>query len=239
MAIELTYDENGCLPIHLAIAYGDIEGTRQLLDHGYCPNVRTKPNKPGESPIFPLCIATGNADVPMMELLLERGAVSCLNNPKCPCPHPYAKFFQYMGRLIVNSDLQTKERYANMIKRYLSNGSTVNLDFRLNDNGCTPVHYAALFNPQFLSDVLSMGYDINAQTADGDTALHMAVLNGNAWTAMTLINHGADPNIVDNEGCSSYYYARYHNMTLNQRSIGAEEISAMEKWINRIAGKEQ
>lgn len=214
MAIELAYDEDGCLPIHLAIAHVDLDKTRQHLDYGYCPNVRTKPNKPGEPPVFPMCIAMGNADVPTMELLLERGAVSCLNNPKCPCPHPHAKFLQYMGRLIANADLKAKKRYTDMIKRYLSNGSTVNLNFRLNDNGCTPVHYAALFNPQLIPNVLSMGYDINAQTADGDTALHMAVLNSSAWTAMTLINYGADPSIVDNEGCDAYYYAKYNNMTL-------------------------
>ena len=215
MPIELIYDLNGCLPIHMRVAEGNVEATRQLLDHGYCSNVRTMPSDRAPYPIFPMCIAFGNADVPMMELLLERGAISCLNNPKCSSHyHPHAKFLQYMGRLIANSSTADKARYTNLIKKYLANGSTADLKFRLNDNGCTPVHYAALFNPHLLSNVIEMGFDIDAQTNDGDTALIMAMMNGDVKTVVALIKYGSDPNIVDKEGYNAYHYAKYHNIKL-------------------------
>lgn len=66
-------------------------------------------------------------------------------------------------------------------------------DFRIQDKrGLTPLHLATkLKDPSILNFLLSLGARDNVKTKDGDTALELAIFNGNLETAKTLIESGS------------------------------------------------
>jgi len=57
--------------------------------------------------------------------------------------------------------------------------------------------------------IKSNNYDINTQNAIGWTPLTMAVYTGNLEMVKTLIQEGANPEVADNGGNNSFYFAEY------------------------------
>lgn len=100
------------------------------------------------------------------------------------------------------------------ISYLLSKGATI----QLNDEGISPIHVACQrSDPQIAEMILGYGFDsydldINMQSVDGQTALHIAVASGNIDTVKLLIDKGADRELVDNNGKNALDYAENESM---------------------------
>ena len=65
----------------------------------------------------------------------------------------------------------------------------------------TPLHIAASGNQRLCSDLLEWGAQVNAQNANGETALHMACGNlGSEYKVTGLLSAGADLSLKDRNG---------------------------------------
>lgn len=58
-----------------------------------------------------------------------------------------------------------------------------------------------------MEEMLQKGQDINLQTKSGETPLHQACLEGNAFTTEYLLNRNADCSIVNKYGENPFHYA--------------------------------
>lgn len=91
-------------------------------------------------------------------------------------------------------------------------------------DGLAPIHAAAYFpNLDILDQLIAIQEcDINIQTKAGDTPLHYAVLSGSLDSVITLLNAGADLNIMvcrRNEiNLSSVFYLFSLRHSLNLRT---------------------
>lgn len=76
-------------------------------------------------------------------------------------------------------------------------------------NESFPIHYAVEYNGvDMIKLLLDHGADINAQNADGSTALHLACIS-NSDVATYLVQRGADCEIEDANGMKPYYMGCY------------------------------
>lgn len=79
--------------------------------------------------------------------------------------------------------------------------------------------------------LLAAGADVNRPCEHGRTALHMAAAWGHADVVSLLLEHGADPQIVDDEGMTPPMAAREgyrsNNVTAEQRRAVCELFSSM------------
>ncbi len=97
--------------------------------------------------------------------------------------------------------------------------------------GVTPLMLAAredsLESAKVLVDARA---DINQISANGSTALLMAILNGHYQVAAFLMDHGANPNIADKDGKAALYAAiEMRNMsTTDTPGPGADKAEALE-----------
>lgn len=83
-------------------------------------------------------------------------------------------------------------RNASRFKDLLARGANVNAR---NDDGDTPLHYAAIIgNKRIAVALVAKGADISAKNANGDTPLHDAVRGGNKGIVEALIAAGGDVN---------------------------------------------
>ncbi|HJT66709.1 MAG TPA: ankyrin repeat domain-containing protein [Pyrinomonadaceae bacterium] len=62
-------------------------------------------------------------------------------------------------------------------------------------------------NPERVEKLLAHGADVNAQDADGDTALHGAAQTGNTAIMQRLLDKGADPNVKNKQGGTPLMWA--------------------------------
>jgi len=68
-------------------------------------------------------------------------------------------------------------------------------------NGIRPLHTAAfVHSPRLVELLLDAGADVNGRTGTGATALHTAAQNDDVEVAKVLIERGADPLIVEENG---------------------------------------
>ena len=80
--------------------------------------------------------------------------------------------------------------------------------------GRTNLHYAAVSNdPQFVTDSLNKGEDINAKDENGDTPLMLAAQTGHTELCGILIDAGADINLQNNAGFTALHQAIRENRT--------------------------
>jgi len=85
------------------------------------------------------------------------------------------------------------------VERAIRAGANVNA---ANENGWTALHFAALYNddPEVVKLLLENGANIDARDEYGDTPLMNAVISQFPRHILLLLNHGADPNVVNNAG---------------------------------------
>jgi ankyrin repeat protein len=68
-------------------------------------------------------------------------------------------------------------------------------------NGISPLMYSLNKDPKVLTALLKVqGIEINHRDPDGETALTRAIKNKKTNAALLLLEHGADPNILPNDG---------------------------------------
>ncbi|EAY08855.1 ankyrin repeat protein, putative [Trichomonas vaginalis G3] len=89
---------------------------------------------------------------------------------------------------------------SSLLEYLISKGADINAK---DEDGCTPLHYAAGNNNKETAEILiSNGADINAKNKDGSTPLHWAAIDGSKETTEILISNGADINAKDKDGCT-------------------------------------
>ena len=182
-------DFNNNSPLHFAYIHYKIEFVKELLKYGANPNHQM--NDGNGSTL--LHIACFERNISLTKTLLEHGAdVNALDDDKQTPLH----------RAIVVQNLDDGK--IEVIKHLLRNGANVNLK---EYEGYTPIHEAALDKnmPQDLFiDLLKQCTDINVNNFKGQTPLHMAISEVCQSNVKTLLRCGADANLRDFEGYSSF-----------------------------------
>ena len=93
------------------------------------------------------------------------------------------------------------------VKQHLAAGTDVNVKNE-DDNGMTPLHYAAFFSHRQIAELLiATGADVNAKEEDGMTPLHVAAHEGHKEIAELLIAKSADVNLNNKTAGTPLHYA--------------------------------
>lgn len=96
-----------------------------------------------------------------------------------------------------------------VVNMLLANGADPNV---VDDNGNTPLHFAALIGDAVITDaLLNRGADPNRSNNNGCFPLHYAVDSGDRSTVEVLLRREAFQNVVDNDGCTPLHRAVMNN----------------------------
>jgi ankyrin repeat protein len=100
----------------------------------------------------------------------------------------------------------TEAMYEDVVNALLSHPD---LDANARGLNSRPVLLAYVWrdNPERVDKLLAHGADVNAQDADGDTALHGAAQTGNTAIMKRLFDYGADPNVQNKQGGTPLMWA--------------------------------
>ncbi len=173
---------------------GDPETVRRLLEAG------ADPNEKGTRGQTALMWAAGQGHAEAVELFVEHGAdvglrtelrTQYMKTDKGQESHPGYQLWVNEGG---NTALFFAARSGHLraAEALIEAGSDVNT---VSASGATPAIMAAHGgNPELVERLIEAGADPNA-VEGGHTALHVAVLRGNAEAARLLLLHGADPNV--------------------------------------------
>jgi ankyrin repeat protein len=113
--------------------------------------------------------------------------------------------------------------WIEIARMLLSKGAKVNVK---NAAGDTPLHTAATYDQPEIVEILleHPEIDINAKNKDNETAMHLAVMRGNAETVRRLLGKGAEVNAKDKDGYTALYWAVRGG---DDGDDGDEEVVAM------------
>jgi ankyrin repeat protein len=226
----------GQLPLHVAAAnpYG-VTSVKHLLSYGADANA---PNGRWRTPLH-VAAGVWYRGIDSVEVLVEIGAANVdVTDPdgltplhmaaQSVCGGECVKFLLEHGAKV--DAVSKKERRTPLhmaarsphshdaVRYLLENGANVEATDSLMQ---TPLHLAVTVvdrdaSAEVVRTLLAYRANVNAKTQKGQTALHVAVLyefswNESSWRAFvrTLLQHGADPNIVDAEGRSVFDCATY------------------------------
>jgi len=192
----------GMRPISLACTNGSAAMVEMLLKAGEDANVIITPD--GDTALM-MAARTGKVDA--VRVLLDHGAQVNGTNPRGQTPLMWA----------------VSEKNAAAAKFLIERGANVNaktnplppprkLDLIFSAptpaGGMAALLFAARQNDlASVKTLLDGGADINLQSADGSTALLVAIINEHNELAAYLLDHGADPNLADDRGRAGLYVA--------------------------------
>ena len=181
---------------------GDIRQVRAWLDAGLDPDYFADRIGTG------LMIAAWNGDLPMMELLVARGAdVNSLN------AHGEQALMHAAWR-----------GNGAAISWLLANGAQVNRG----PMKWTALHYAAFAGHGKAADLLlDNGADVNARSTNGSSVLMMAVYEGQELMVRQLLARGADRSIKNdrNEGALEWAF-KYERLGIARLVAAPQEFAA-------------
>ncbi len=160
--------------IHSAVAQGDLEEVKSMLDAD--PLLVNREDAAGRTPLF---MAVSRRDSDMIRLLLDRGALVRVGDSNLRSPIHYA------------GNTNDTSLVALLLKR----GAVV--DTRA-IGGATPLIHSSLFDRFGMSRFLvDQGADINVQCNALTTPLYFAVFNHNLEYLTYLLDAGADCDVPD------------------------------------------
>jgi hypothetical protein len=161
---------------------GDIARLRAWLDAGLAPDYAADRIGTG------LMIAAWRGDIPMMQLLVARGA-------------DVNKANALGERALMHAAWRG---HADAVEWLLAKGAQVNSD---------PMHWSALHYAVFAGHaevaalLLGHGADINARSTNGSSVLMMAVYEGHEKLVRQLLAQGADPGVKNDRGDGALEWA--------------------------------
>lgn len=213
-------DDNGATPLLCASRRNSTTNTRQpgqlevanfLIDRGANVNVLDK------NGITILRAAFGGSDrnLELIRKLLEKGA--SVINP--------TGGMSYLHQMVHSRDVEV----ASLLIQF---GADVNA----RDKGCygTVLQMAltAGSNEGMVQLLLYQGTKVNQVFSYGNTELHLAVLKGYANSVRWLLEHGANPNLKNDDGHTPLYLACKHgqrSIATALRSAGAKKEEGVER----------
>lgn len=200
---------NGWTGALFAVAMGDINVLRSLIDHGIDLNI------PNDQGVTPLMYAAKEADKEMVEFLLAHNADPLYSTADGQSAFSLA---QESNRQVITLLLAEASVLHGMVVYDLDavitgvrNGAFVNLR---NTAGWTPLIFSvSRGNIESAEELLRFGANVNLPENDGWTPLHFAAEMGNESMVHLLMNNGADVNALTNDGRSPADLATFHSLS--------------------------
>jgi ankyrin repeat protein len=148
----------------------------------------------------PLTYAIRNKNERIIDLLIKHGADISKPNSKGEYPIQIAEAKGYnklAERLTHQADntgdsplmIAIRSKQPKLVEYLLSKGADIH---KVNKNGLTALHFAAMYGDQSLIETLiTKGAKVNQLTQNGNTPLMLTAQQGNLEAAKTLLNNGA------------------------------------------------
>ncbi len=187
---------------------GDIEAVTRLLEAD--PKLVEAKNAEGETALHLAagCRRGEEAGLPVVRLLLEKGAAVDAQTPSRQTPLLYAAyggFSRIVELLIANGTrVQYQDTYGRSPLHYAAREGRPGVVEILIKNGAnpslkdsqnrTPLEYAVLRNKIAVVETLMNLVPYDVKGPEGSTLLHAAASQGNDELVQTLLERGADPN---------------------------------------------
>lgn len=187
---------NGDAPIHLAAKLGDEEILKLLLAHGAEINAL---DTEGRTPIL---LAVRRGQVPVVQALLAAGA---------DLTHRRYDFEGTEFNILDEASAKGRAGVVKAIIEKIGSGgdvSSLGSSGDLSSLATRALYQACVYNEPDVIDVLvDAGADIEDQSFDGISALHVAAQDGHVEATLALLRHGADKNKKDAEGSTPLQHA--------------------------------
>ncbi|XP_018318975.1 uncharacterized protein LOC108732588 isoform X2 [Agrilus planipennis] len=184
-------DKKDCRPIHLAAYMGHVDTLELLIRHGADINAKDR------NQYTALHVAAASGMFNACRLLLNHGAFT-------ECRNAYGNTPLHIA--CMNGHLQVCQELV-----------AFNADpDATNYKGQAPLHIAAAstHGVECLNYLLELKVNINRQSLDGRTPLHMTALHGRFTRSKTLIDKGAVVDTTDKNGCTALHIAAQYGHDL-------------------------
>ncbi|KAM0483609.1 hypothetical protein ACHAPX_002101 [Trichoderma viride] len=213
-----TMDKEWRTPLLLAAHANHVTTVKVLIDAG--ANVNCTDGKSS-----PLSFAAGHGNSQMVRLLLKARASTEFTTPKEQTPlflavmSKGASAVDTVHALLDNgANTEATDKHGKTALHYavsrenaflsLFVSSGANFDAR-DSFGKNLLMYASIAGQSdYIHELIKRGLKVNDQDADGETALHHAVMARAVDSMLPLLQNGADPGIRNHEGYSVYELAR-------------------------------
>jgi uncharacterized protein len=181
---------------------GNIAQLRLWLDEGLAPDYLADRIGTG------LMIAAWRGDIPMMELLVARGA-------------DVNKANELGEQALMHASWRGQ---AAAVTWLLAHGARINRE----PMQWTALHYAAFAGqPEVAALLLNYGADVNARSTNGSSVLMMAVYEGHEDVVRLLLARGADNSVINDRGDDALAWAmKYRRLSIARMVALPEQFAA-------------
>ncbi len=208
-----TFNSDGMAPIHLAIKKGAIEITEFLIKNGADVNLKNKYKR------TPLMLAGINGHVKLMKLLINNNANinETTDEGETVLHLSNLEILPVKILLDLGMNVNIKDNYGRTALIGASNKTVIQMlvdkgaDINIKSNkGVTPLMYATEYfkGVGIVELLLSLGANPNIRNNEGKTAI---MLTTNKKDLMSLLIHGADFSMKDNQDNSVERYLDKHS----------------------------
>nr|XP_023013531.1 serine/threonine-protein phosphatase 6 regulatory ankyrin repeat subunit A-like isoform X1 [Leptinotarsa decemlineata] len=199
-------DKKDCRPLHCAVQMAHDDTIEILLKFGADINAKDR------NQYTPLHVVSASGIDSICKLLLNAGADVDAQNVYGNTPLHIACL---NGRLTVAQDL------------VVGGANLESINFR----GQTPLHIAAasVDGVECLMFLLRQNIDLNKQSSDGRTPLHMTAIHGRFTRSKTLMDNGALLDCPDKNGCTPLHIAAQYGHDLFAYTLMTYGANASKK----------